>query len=68
LRGEYFMKKLYRSNTNRMLFGVAGGVAEYFNMDPTIVRILWVLVALFGGTGVLLYLIAAIIMPQEGNV
>ncbi|HNX64067.1 MAG TPA: PspC domain-containing protein [Oscillospiraceae bacterium] len=62
------MKKLYRSNTNRMLFGVAGGVAEYFNMDPTIVRILWVLVALFGGTGVLLYLIAAIIMPQEGNV
>ena len=62
------MKRLYRSNTNRMLFGVAGGMADYFNMDPTIVRILWVLVALFGGTGVLLYLIAAIIMPQEGNV
>ena len=62
------MKRLYRSNTNRMLFGVAGGIAEYFNMDPTIVRILWVLIALFGGTGVLIYIIAAIVMPQEGNV
>lgn len=62
------MKRLYRSNTNRMLFGVAGGIADYFNMDPTIVRILWVLIALFGGTGVLIYIIAAIIMPQEGNV
>lgn len=61
------MKKLYRSNTNRMLFGVAGGMADYFNMDPTIMRILWVLVGL-SGTGILIYLIAAIIMPQEGNV
>ena len=61
------MKKLYRSNTNRMLFGVAGGMADYFNMDPTIMRILWVLVGL-SGIGILIYLIAAIIMPQEGNV
>ena len=61
------MKKLYRSNTNRMLFGVAGGMADYFNMDPTIMRILWVLIGL-SGTGILIYLIAAIIMPQEGNV
>ncbi len=61
------MKKLYRSNTNRMLFGVAGGMADYFNMDPTIMRILWVLVGL-SGTGILIYIIAAIIMPQEGSV
>ena len=61
------MKKLYRSNTNRMLFGVAGGMAYYFNMDPTIMRILWVLVGL-SGTGILIYIIAAIIMPQEGSV
>ena len=61
------MKRLYRSNTNRMLFGVAGGMADYFNMDPTIMRILWVLIGL-SGTGILIYLIAAIIMPQEGNV
>ena len=61
------MKKLYRSNTNRMLVGVAGGMADYFNMDPTIMRILWVLVGL-SGTGILIYIIAAIIMPQEGSV
>ena len=61
------MKRLYRSNTNRMLFGVAGGMADYFNMDPTIMRILWVLIGL-SGTGILIYIIAAIIMPQEGNV
>lgn len=61
------MKKLYRSNTNRMLFGVAGGMADYFNMDPTIMRILWVLIGL-SGTGILIYIIAAIIMPQEGSV
>ena len=61
------MKKLYRSNSNRMLFGVAGGMADYFNMDPTIMRILWVLVGL-SGTGILIYIIAAIIMPQEGSV
>ena len=50
-----------------MLFGVAGGMADYFNMDPTIMRILWVLVGL-SGMGILIYIIAAIIMPQEGSV
>ena len=53
------MKKLRKSN-KKMLFGVCGGVAEYFKIDPTIVRICVCLVALFKGVGVILYLIAAL--------
>lgn len=60
-------KKLYRSETNKMLSGVCGGLADYLNLDATIVRLLFVL---FGctGTGVVAYVIAAIIMPTESNV
>lgn len=58
-------KKLYRSNRNKMLAGVCGGLAEYLNLDPTVVRLLWVLFALFWGSGLLAYIIAAIIMPTE---
>ncbi len=58
-------KKLYRSNTNKMIAGVCGGVAEYINIDPTIVRLLWALFGLAGGTGVVIYIIAAIIMPSQ---
>lgn len=57
-------KKLYRSRKNSMICGVCGGVAEYLNIDPTIVRLLWVIVA-FSGVGVLAYIIAAIIIPYE---
>jgi phage shock protein C len=56
-------KKLYRSSTNKMICGVCGGIAEYINLDPTIVRLLWVVFSLAGGFGILLYIIAAIIMP-----
>ncbi|MBE5966248.1 MAG: PspC domain-containing protein [Lachnospiraceae bacterium] len=56
-------KKLYRSSKDKMLCGVCGGIAEYINLDPTIVRLLWVVISLAGGFGVLLYIIAAIIMP-----
>ncbi|NLP34028.1 MAG: PspC domain-containing protein [Clostridiales bacterium] len=56
-------KKLYRSSRDKMLCGVCGGVAEYINLDPTVVRLLWVVFSLAGGFGVLLYIIAAIIMP-----
>ncbi|MCF8020191.1 MAG: PspC domain-containing protein [Vallitaleaceae bacterium] len=56
-------KKLYRSRTDRMLFGVCGGLAEYFNVDPTLVRLVMVLFWMTGG-GFLAYLIAAIIMPE----
>ncbi len=59
-------RRLYRSNQDCMLGGVAGGLAEYFNVDPTIMRLLFVLLALVsGGTAVLLYLILWIIVPRN---
>jgi len=57
------VRRLYKSRTDRMLDGVCGGVGEFFGLDPTLVRIAWVLAALFGGSGILLYLVAMIIMP-----
>ncbi len=58
-------KKLFRSNINKMVCGVCGGVAEYINIDPTIVRLLWVIFGLTG-FGILAYFIAAIIIPLQG--
>ena len=57
-------KKLYRSSTNYMLAGVCGGIAEYFNIDPTLVRLAWVLFSALGGSGILTYIVAAIIIPK----
>ena len=57
-------KKLYKSTSNKMISGVCGGIAEYINLDPTIVRLLWVVFCFFGGAGILAYIIAAIIMPS----
>ena len=61
-------KRLYKSNMNKMLCGVCGGIAEYFNIDPTLVRLGWVIFSLAGGSGVLAYIIAAIIIPDGPNV
>ena len=58
-------KKLYKSNQNKMLDGVCGGIAEYFGIDPTVVRLLWALFSLMGGCGILAYIIAAIIIPRN---
>ena len=58
------MKRLTRSN-NRKLFGVCGGIAEYFGVDPTVVRVAWVILGLMAGCGILAYIIAALIMPNE---
>ena len=58
-------KKLYKSNTNKKLCGVCGGIAEYFAIDPTIIRLLWVLGTIFVGAGVIAYIIAAIVMPDQ---
>ncbi len=59
-------KKVTRSRTNRMICGVCGGIGEYLNIDPTIVRIIWAICALAGfGMGLLVYLIAAIVIPEE---
>ena len=57
--------RLYRSRTDRMLFGVAGGMARYFDLDASVVRIIWALLVLAGGAGLLLYLVAAIVIPEE---
>ena len=57
-------KKLYKSNTNKMLEGVCGGIAEYFGIDPPIVRLAWVVFCALGGSGILAYIIAAIIIPS----
>ncbi len=59
------MKKLYRSETNKTICGVCGGIAEYFNIDPTVVRVGWVLISLLGGSGLLAYIICAIIIPTQ---
>ena len=58
-------KPLQRSRVNRKIAGVCAGFAEYLDLDPTLVRILWVMLVLFGGCGVLGYIIAWIIMPEE---
>ena len=58
-------KKLYKSNTDKKIAGVCGGIAEYFNIDATLVRLGWVVFSLLGGSGLLAYLIAAIIMPEQ---
>lgn len=58
-------KRLTRSRNQRMIAGVCGGIGEYFNIDPTIIRLLWVLFGLAGGSGFLAYIIALILIPEE---
>lgn len=65
MTGSTSIKKLYKSRTDRMIDGVCGGVAKYFELDPTLVRIAWVVLTFLGGSGILLYIIAMIIMPKE---
>ena len=57
--------QLRRSTINRVIAGVAGGLGEYFNIDPTIIRIIFILLTVFGGSGVLIYLILWLIMPSD---
>ena len=57
-------KRLARSTTDKMVAGVAGGLAEYFNVDPTLIRLIFVILALAGGPGVLIYLILWLVMPE----
>ena len=58
-------KKLYKSNKNKMIDGVCGGIGEYINIDPTIVRLGWVVFCALGGSGIIAYIIAAIIIPRN---
>lgn len=58
-------KKLYKSNSNKMIAGVCGGIAEFLHVDVTIVRLLWVFFSLCLGSGILAYIICAIIIPND---
>jgi phage shock protein C len=63
MSGEY--KRLYRSRSERMIGGVCGGLGLYFGIDPTLVRILFIVMALLGGHGLIVYLILLVIVPEE---
>ncbi|MDD6265425.1 MAG: PspC domain-containing protein [Clostridia bacterium] len=58
-------KRLYKSNKNRMLAGICGGIAEYFDFDPSLVRLGWILFCALGGSGILAYIIASIVIPRN---
>lgn len=61
-------KRLYRIEQGKMLAGVCGGIAEYFDVDPSLVRLAWVLFCAVGGSGVLAYIVAAIIIPKKSAI
>lgn len=61
-------KKLYRSESDRILGGVCGGIAEVYDLDPTLVRLAVLFIVLWGGSGLLIYLLAWLIMPTESEV
>ena len=58
-------KRLYKSSTDKKVCGVCGGIANYFDVDPTVIRLIWVIFTHAGGSGLIAYIIAAIIMPDE---
>ena len=58
-------KRLTKSDNNRVLCGVCGGIGEYFNIDPVVIRLLWVVFCCLGGSGIIAYIIAAIIIPSK---
>ncbi len=61
-------RKLYRAEEGKMIAGVCAGLAEYFAIDPTLVRLTWVLFCALGGSGVLAYIICALIIPSKSQV
>ena len=58
-------KRLYRSRKEKKLSGVCGGIAAFFKLDPTIIRLIWTLAVLLAGTGVILYIACAFVIPEE---
>ena len=61
-------KRLTKSSVDEKICGVCGGIAEYFEMDSTIIRLLWCLFTLAGGSGIIAYIVAAIVMPEANEV
>ena len=66
--GIKMQKRLYKIEEGKKLCGVCGGIAEYFNIDPTVVRLIWMFLVLCAGTGILAYFVAAIIMPYKSEI
>ena len=62
------MKKLYRAEDDRKVAGVCGGIAQYFDIDSTIIRLAFLFMVLAWGTGILAYLVAALVVPNESQV
>ena len=60
-------KKLYKKTSEKKICGVCGGIAEYFGVDPTLIRLAWVVFSLLGGSGLLAYILAAIIIPRDDS-
>ena len=60
-------KKLYKSNKNKMIDGVCAGIAEYFSLDPTLVRIGAIVLTCLGGSGILAYIICCVVIPRDPN-
>ncbi len=59
-------KRLLKSAVNRMICGVCGGIGEYFHIDPTVIRLIWVILSFFSvGAGIVIYIIAAVIIPES---
>lgn len=58
-------KRLYKSDKDKKVCGVCGGIANYFDVDQTVIRLAWVIFTLAGGSGLIAYIIAAIIMPED---
>ena len=58
-------KKLYRSKSDRVIAGVCAGVAEYFNIDPTVVRVAWAIASIFAFAGVIAYIVCAFVIPEK---
>ena len=61
-------KRLYKSSRNKKILGVCAGIAEYLNVDPVLIRLLWIIFALVVGSGIIVYIIAAIIMPYDTEI
>lgn len=61
-------KKLYKTEDDKKLCGVCGGIAEYFDVDSTLIRLAWIIFAVFMGSGILAYILAAIVMPNKSDV
>jgi phage shock protein PspC (stress-responsive transcriptional regulator) len=61
-------QRLFRSETDKVIAGVAGGLGEYFKIDPTIIRILFILLTIFGGSGLIIYIVLWLVMPPKSSV